>query len=136
MGNTEKLEYLVNVALKCGAALGRARTCLETLSSPWNFMECVHALHRDAACNEAIETGCGVLEPKCSRCKTNNPMSNQKHGCLWRFTEATAATMPVICSSTVLGGMSTDGSATERATTGSMAVAARPRTGERYSASM
>jgi len=79
---TEKLEYAVNVALKCGAALRDAWTCLETLASPLSFMDCVKAVHKNTACNEAITTGCGVLEPKCSRCKTNTPMSNQKHGCL------------------------------------------------------
>merc|ERR1711920_396091 len=80
--NREKLEYAVNVALKCGAALGDAWNCLETLASPLNFMDCVKEAHTNTACNEAITTGCGVLEPKCSRCKTNNPMSNQKQGCL------------------------------------------------------
>merc|ERR1719422_2229763 len=78
----EKLEYAVNVALKCGAALGDAWSCLETLTSPLNFMDCVKAVHTNTACKKAINTGCGVLEPKCSRCKTNKPMSNQKKGCL------------------------------------------------------
>jgi len=80
--NREKLEYAVNVALKCGAALGDAWNCLETLVSPLNFMDCVKAVHQNTACKKAMNTGCGVLEPKCSRCKTNKPMSNQKHGCL------------------------------------------------------
>jgi len=80
--NREKLEYAVNVALKCGAALGDAWDCLETLASPLNFMDCVQKAHTNTVCREAITTGCGVLEPKCSRCRTNRPMSNQKHGCL------------------------------------------------------
>merc|ERR1712113_1134726 len=80
--NREKLEYAVNVALKCGAALGDAWNCLQTLASPLNVMDCVHAARRNTACSEAISTGCGVLEPKCTRCQTNEPMSNQKHGCL------------------------------------------------------
>jgi len=78
----EKLAYAVDVALKCGAALGDAWNCLTTLSSPLDFMDCVKAVHNNAACQEARNTGCGVLEPKCSRCKTNEPMSNQNRGCL------------------------------------------------------
>jgi len=80
----QKLEYAVDVALKCGTALADAWTCLETLANPLNFMGCVHAFNNinTTACAEAIATGCGVLEPKCTRCRTNNPMSNQQHGCL------------------------------------------------------
>jgi len=78
----EKLEYAVNVALKCGAALGESWNCLQTLASPLDFMDCVKAAHNNLACKEAVDRDCGVLEPKCSRCKTNKPMSNQKHGCL------------------------------------------------------
>lgn len=78
----EKLEYAVDVALKCGAALGDAWNCLQTLASPLDFMDCAKAVHTNTACKEAMSRGCGVLEPKCSRCKTNKPMSNQKHGCL------------------------------------------------------
>jgi len=78
----EKLLYAVDVALKCGAALGDAWNCLQTLASPLDFMDCVKAVHTNTACKEAMSRGCGVLEPKCSRCKTNEPMSNQKDGCL------------------------------------------------------
>merc|ERR1712151_1260378 len=87
MGSTcrskrEKLEYAVNVALKCGAALGEAWDCLQSLASPLNFMDCVKAVPTNTACNASRTIGCGVLEPKCSRCQTNQAMANQKRGCL------------------------------------------------------
>merc|ERR1712012_108715 len=47
---TEKLKYAVDVALKCGAALGDAWNCLQTLASPLDFMDCVKAVHSNAAC--------------------------------------------------------------------------------------
>merc|ERR1712012_310985 len=72
----------VDVALKCCVALRDAWNCLGTFTSPLGFMGCAKVVHSTTACIQAMSRDCGVLEPKCSRCKTNEPMSNQKHGCL------------------------------------------------------
>jgi len=78
----EKLAYAVDVALKCGGALNEVYNCLATLTNPLEFMKCIKIFTDGTACQEARSKGCGELEPKCSRCQTNEPMTNAKPGCL------------------------------------------------------
>merc|ERR1712217_873517 len=78
----EKLAYAVNVALQCDGVLDEVYKCLGNLTDLWNFWDCVVDFTNSSACGEAINTGCGDIEPKCSRCQTDKPMPNQKHGCL------------------------------------------------------
>merc|ERR550539_1399541 len=78
----EKLAYAVDVALHCGGALNDVYNCLATLTNPLSFMECVKVFNTNTACQEARNSGCGDLEPKCSRCQTNEAMSNGVPGCL------------------------------------------------------
>jgi len=79
----EKLEYAIDVALHCGAALKKVWTCLTEMENPLKFMECVKVFKNHRGCQDAMKKDCGELEPKCCRCKTKEPIpSNQKHGCL------------------------------------------------------
>merc|ERR550525_546746 len=79
----EKLAYAVDVALHCGGALNDVYNCLATLTNPLKIMDCVKiGFTISNKCQGAMNKGCGELEPKCSRCQTNEPMSNQKPGCL------------------------------------------------------
>uniref|UniRef100_A0A7S0A2A3 Uncharacterized protein n=1 Tax=Pyrodinium bahamense TaxID=73915 RepID=A0A7S0A2A3_9DINO len=78
----EKLAYAVDVALHCGRSLNDVYNCLATLTNPLDLMECVKVFNTNNACKEAMSKGCGDLEPKCCRCKTNDPMSNHQTGCL------------------------------------------------------
>jgi len=77
----EKLAYALNVALECHGVLDEVYNCLGNLTELWNFWNCADFTN-SSKCGEAINKGCGELEPKCSRCQTNKPMSNGKHGCL------------------------------------------------------
>jgi hypothetical protein len=79
----EKLEYAIDVAIHCGAALKKVWTCLTGMDNPLKFMECVKDFKNHRGCQDAMKKDCGELEPKCCRCQTKEPIpSNQKHGCL------------------------------------------------------
>jgi len=79
----EKLAYAAQVALHCGGALDKVWTCLTELTNPLMFMDCVEVFNNHIECQDAKNTACGELEPKCCRCQTMEPIpSNQNHGCL------------------------------------------------------
>merc|ERR1712232_1272051 len=79
----EKLAYAMDVALKCDGVLDEVWNCLLN-SDLWSFWECADFTNSsgNSECKEAVNKGCEEIEPKCTRCQTDKPMSNGKHGCL------------------------------------------------------